>query len=96
MSDPNGRESILFRDALALVKTKASVPFGLLLIRATLSTKYGWTATKKEPELHGIGLYTAKQDRSISNVWAIGVTLTSLMSDSGLDVQRMSKILKFY
>lgn len=95
VSDPNGRESILFRDALALVKDESKA----LSVWATAYTsdfihKYGWTATKKEPELHVVLDYIQRNKTGRFQMSEQSVSaLTSLMSDSGLDVQRIRQIL---
>jgi len=95
VSDPNGRKSILFRDALALVKDESKA----LSVWATAYTsdfihKYGWTATKKEPELHVVLDYIQRNKTGRFQMSEQSVSaLTSLMSDSGLDVQRLRQIL---
>ena len=95
VSDPNGRKSILFRDALALVKDESKA----LSVWATAYTsdfihKYGWTATKKEPELHVVLDYIQRNKTGRFQMSKQSVSaLTSLMSDSGLHVQRIRQIL---
>ena len=93
--DLNGRKSILFRDALALVKDESKA----LSVWATAYTsdfihKYGWTATKKEPELHVVLDYIQRNKTGRFQMSKQSVSaLTSLMSDSGLHVQRIRQIL---
>lgn len=95
VSDPNGRKSILFRDALALVKDESKA----LSVWATAYTsdfihKYGWTSTRKEPELHVVLDYIQRNKTGRFQMSEQSVSaLTSLMSDSGLDVQRIRQIL---
>ena len=95
VSDPNGKKSILFRDALALVKDESKA----LSVWATAYTsdfihKYGWTATKKEPELHVVLDYIQRNKTGRFQMSKQSVSaLTSLMSDSGLDVQRLRQHL---